>query len=96
MAQERVADVVSILYRQQAAAAVAPIAGGPNLSARLTVYDVRGRLVRVLLDGSSAAGSNEIIWRGRDDRGRQLPSGTYIMQLETAQGLASTRVGLIR
>ena len=47
----------------------------------LVVYDVLGRQVRVLLDGTREAGAHEVIFDVRD-----LPSGTYLYRLETPQG----------
>lgn len=41
------------------------------------VYDVLGRRVRTLLSGRLAAGFHRIQWDGRDDLGRDCPSGVY-------------------
>ncbi len=57
-----------------------PVAG----HAVLKLYDVRGRLVRTLIDGYTAAGPAEAHWNGRDDDGRRVPSGTYYARLTTA------------
>ena len=48
---------------------------------RLVVYDVLGRQVRVLLDGTRQAGAHEVVF----DAGN-LPSWTYLYRLETPQG----------
>jgi hypothetical protein len=50
--------------------------------ARLRVYDVRGRLVRTLLDADPGPGERSLSWDGRDDNGRLLASGSYRIQLE--------------
>ncbi|MBU2502053.1 choice-of-anchor D domain-containing protein [bacterium] len=50
--------------------------------ARLAVYDLAGRLVRVLLDEDVPAGLNEKVWLGRDGRGRPVPSGVYYLRLD--------------
>ncbi|HOX26165.1 MAG TPA: FlgD immunoglobulin-like domain containing protein [Candidatus Krumholzibacteria bacterium] len=50
----------------------------------LRVFDVRGRLVRTLVDGERAAGAHAVDWNGRDDRGAQAASGVYLYQLEAA------------
>ncbi len=63
---------------------------------RLAVYDVRGHRVRLLHDGFAPSGDHNLTWHGNDDQGRALPSGTYIMRLESARGSASVRVGLVR
>jgi hypothetical protein len=57
--------------------------------ARLTVHDVAGRLVAVLVDTELPAGSGEIVWDGKDAGGRALGSGVYIARLQ-AQGRSAT------
>ncbi len=49
--------------------------------ASLRLYDVRGRLMRSLLDGRVAAGTSTIEWDGRDAAGAALPSGAYLYEL---------------
>ncbi|MCB9463672.1 MAG: agmatine deiminase family protein [Candidatus Eisenbacteria bacterium] len=58
--------------------------------AELMVFDPQGRLVRTLFHGEAAAGRNEIEWDGKDDRGRDVPSGVYYYRLRAA-GLQYTR-----
>ena len=48
---------------------------------RLLVYDVLGRPVRVLVDGTREAGTHEVVFEAGN-----LPSGTYLVRLETPQG----------
>ena len=63
----------------------------------LRIYDVSGRLVRVLHDtAQKAAGSHEATWDGRDDRGRSLPSGTYLYRLEVGGFSDTKRMELVR
>ena len=57
---------------------------------RIAVFDVSGRRVAVLEDGSFAAGAHQVSWRGRDDAGRSLPSGAYYVQME-ADNVRDTR-----
>jgi hypothetical protein len=50
----------------------------------LAIYDVRGRLVRTLLDRMPCqAGQHWIAWKGDDQTGRALPAGVYLWRLET-------------
>jgi hypothetical protein len=55
--------------------------------ASLTIFDVTGRAVRRLLSGTTTAGSHVVVWNGRDDAGRALPSGIYLYRLD--QGIES-------
>jgi hypothetical protein len=48
---------------------------------RLTVHDIGGRLLRVLVESSLAAGEQRITWDGADHRGNRMPSGIYLVRL---------------
>ena len=53
---------------------------------RICVYDVSGRLVRVLSDGQfKPAGLYRTVWDGKDEQGRLVASGIYFCQLQTDQ-----------
>ena len=68
---------------------------GP-LRLRLAVYDLSGRLQRVLSDGPLGAGSHEFAWDGRDDRGVSLPSGVYLLRSSGEGILVSRKLVLLR
>ncbi len=58
---------------------------------RLDVYDGSGRRVRSLLNGFVASGrQHACVWRGRDQSGRRVATGTYFYRLE-AGGSSETR-----
>jgi hypothetical protein len=56
-------------------------AAGP---ASLRIYDSAGRLVRTLVDGVLDAGSHRAVWDGTDGAGNALPSGVYLVRLQSA------------
>ncbi len=58
--------------------------------ASLKVYDLRGRLVRVLLDGDQPAGPGRVVWDGADGDGAAVASGIYFHELIAA---GETRLG---
>ena len=66
--------------------------------ARLEVYDLRGRLVRRLLDGSGElpAGRHEVVWDGRDAGGRAVGSGTYFARLAAGGVVRHLKMLLVR
>lgn len=51
--------------------------------ARVTIYDVTGRLVKTLVDGQRGVGQHSETWQGRDNSSRQVSSGAYYIRLET-------------
>lgn len=59
-------------------------------AAHLAVYDIQGRLVRILFRGNLPAGRRELRWDGRDDSGRDVAGGIYLFRLD-ADGRSETR-----
>ncbi|MDD2424173.1 MAG: choice-of-anchor D domain-containing protein [Candidatus Cloacimonetes bacterium] len=57
---------------------------------RLNVYNVKGQLVRSLVNANQAAGAYRVVFNGRDDRGNPLSSGIYLYRF-TAGKYSSTR-----
>ncbi|MGH1362587.1 MAG: lamin tail domain-containing protein [Calditrichia bacterium] len=48
----------------------------------LRIYDLRGRLVQMLLDGNPSASEGDVLWDGKDSQGRAARSGVYIVLME--------------
>ena len=61
-----------------------------NVSFTLSVYDIRGRLVKTLASGTKSAGSYTAFWDGTDSNGRQVSSGVYFYRF-TSSKYSSTR-----
>ena len=62
----------------------------------LRVYDLRGRLVRILVDGVQPAGPHAVDWDGRDDRGASVASGAYVYRLQAAGQTRQRSMMLVR
>ncbi|MFQ5599276.1 MAG: FlgD immunoglobulin-like domain containing protein [Candidatus Krumholzibacteriia bacterium] len=62
----------------------------------LRVFDVRGRLVRTLVDERRKAGLNEVRWSGRDDAGHLVVSGTYICRIDVRGRSEARKIVLVR
>ena len=56
----------------------------------LTVYDIRGRIVRRLLDGDHMPGKYTVYWDSTDEKGAKVPSGVYLYRLQ-ANSFSQTR-----
>ena len=64
--------------------------------AMLAVYDLAGRRVATLVEGPLPEGPTSLDWDGRDDAGRALPSGVYLVRLRQAQTIQRCQVTLVR
>jgi len=62
----------------------------------VTVHDAAGRRMATLYAGSVAPGSLELTWNGRDDSGRELPSGLYLITLRGAEMMEARKLMLLR
>ena len=51
----------------------------------LTIYNLLGQPVAILVQGYSAAGTFSVRWDGRDQTGRTVPSGVYLYQLRAGE-----------
>jgi flagellar hook assembly protein FlgD len=60
------------------------------------VYDVLGRKVWGLVNEPNDAGWHTLIWDGRDDSGRRVPSGTYFLRLEGGEYTATRKLCVVR
>jgi subtilisin family serine protease len=63
--------------------------------ARLVLYDVAGRRVRTLAEGTLPSGPHIIRWDGRDDRGAPLPAAVYFARLESPGAVLKSKVVLL-
>ncbi len=59
--------------------------------ASLALYDVAGRRVRTWPAASFGAGPQRVEFDGRDDRGHALAAGNYLLRLDAAGRIATTR-----
>jgi len=63
---------------------------------QLRIFDVRGRLVRALVDQDYDAGTWQVTWNGRDDTGRTVASGTYLYELRADDQRKVRKMGLLK
>lgn len=52
----------------------------------LKVYNIRGQLVRTILNGETQAGNHSFVWDGLSDAGKPCAAGVYILKAETPKG----------
>jgi len=50
---------------------------------KLRVFNLKGQLIRELVDQDLPSGYHKFIWNGRDQQGRPVASGVYCYRLET-------------
>jgi hypothetical protein len=69
---------------------------GPE-AVTLRVFDLAGHAVRTLVDGQSMpTGAHEVVWRGRDEAGRVVPGGVYLVRMDAGPVRQTVRVTLLK
>ena len=63
---------------------------------RLDIFRVDGSKIATLADEHLPAGLREVTWHGRDDKGRQVPSGVYFCRLSAGDFVGTQRMMLVR
>jgi flagellar hook assembly protein FlgD len=62
----------------------------------IKVYDVAGRMVKALVDGSQAAGVYSVSWNGKDEQGTTLRPGMYFVQVRIGSEEQRVRVTFLK
>jgi hypothetical protein len=62
---------------------------------KISVYNSKGRRVRLLVNDYYAAGKHTTKWKGRDDKGNELASGVYFYRLQVDGKTRATRKCLL-
>jgi len=75
---------------------VIPGSAGAGLNASVRVFDVSGRLVRVLAAGPHAPGAHTVTWDGLNSAGARLGAGAFFVELAAGSYRSVRRVILLR
>ncbi len=67
-----------------------------NSHVRLAIYDVHGRLIKILKEGKQSEGEHRASWDGRDGRGDIVGSGVYFVRLEAGDQLMGRKIVLLK
>ena len=62
----------------------------------MEVCDLRGRIVRRLLDGGAAGGAVAVTWDGRGDDGRTMPAGVYVARVVAGRQVRTIKLVLVK
>jgi len=67
-----------------------------SLWVRIEVFDIGGRMVRRLLDGPRGAGTEDLVFDLRDDRGTPLAQGVYVVRARLGESAILQRLVVTR
>jgi hypothetical protein len=63
---------------------------------RMEVFDLTGRTVTLLFDGTMSEGRHTLSWDGRDSDGRAVPAGVYLVRTTSESDEVTQRVVRLR
>jgi hypothetical protein len=73
-----------------------PGVSGEKQHVEVTVYDIRGRCVRMLIDSDLEPGSHKIHWNGQNSNGESVSSGIYLYTLKTGEGTFTRKMTVLK
>jgi hypothetical protein len=67
-----------------------------NQHVTINIYNIRGQLVRSLVNGEFETGDHTVVWNGTDDSGRGVSSGIYFYRMTTNSYSATRKMILMK
>jgi len=69
-----------------------PTSTNPTLS----IFNPQGHLISTLHSGTNTPGNYSATWDGKDNHGRKVPSGTYLVKLKAGDKTVIRKIALVR
>ncbi len=63
---------------------------------KVEVYNLRGQLVKTLINEEQSAGKQQIVWRGNNNRGKQVSSGVYLYKIKSEKAVLTGKMILMK
>ena len=63
---------------------------------KLTIYNLLGQKIKVLVDEHQTAGYKHVSWDGKDDKGREVASGIYFYRIQAGEFTGSKRMVILK
>ena len=70
--------------------------GNSQVGVKLSVFNLRGQLVRTLVDQTQGPGTYNVNWDGSDDRGRQISSGVYFYRIQAGDYVSTRKMVVLK
>ena len=63
---------------------------------KLTIYNLLGQKIKVLVDEHQTAGTQNVHWNGKDHNGKEAASGIYFYRLDAGEYTQTSRMVLMK
>ena len=62
----------------------------------LKIYNIKGRLIRNLIDDTEEPGYKSICWDGKNDQGKDVPNGLYLYKMQAGDYISTKKLIILR
>jgi parallel beta-helix repeat protein len=63
---------------------------------KVTIYNILGRRVKVLVDGYQRTGYRSVLWDGKDEQGDDVASGIYFYKIQAGEFMKTKKMVLLK
>ncbi len=63
---------------------------------KVEVFNLKGQLVKTLVNEVQSAGNQKVIWRGNNEQDKQVSSGIYLYKIKSTGGVISGKMVLMK
>lgn len=63
---------------------------------RLQIFDIKGELIKTLVNDFQNSGSYEVVWNGTNNRGEKLSSGVYFYSVRIGENISTKKMILLK
>ena len=63
---------------------------------RLQIYNIKGQLVRTIVNEEQSPGRYNVVWQGDDQNNRNVASGLYFYRFQTKAGVEVKKMVLMK
>ena len=67
-----------------------------ELPVTVEIYNIKGQLVKTVLDNQAIQNDAKFIWNGTDNKGTSTTSGLYFVKLKTASSTSVVKMMLLK
>jgi hypothetical protein len=67
-----------------------------TIPVKINAYDIRGRLIRKLVDQEKEPGRYQVHWDGGDEYRQQVSSGIYLYRIDAGEFVSTRKMVLVR
>jgi flagellar hook assembly protein FlgD len=61
----------------------------------IQIFDMMGRLVKTLTDAQIPAGTHQLVWNSKDEKGNAVVAGIYLLNLQAGDYTETKKISIV-